>query len=241
MKPILFVILSTLGVVYGGPTCTSQIVLGQNAILNSGAEAGLGSPTGNDIEPIVPGWCTSGNFTVVQYGPGNAEINTSPGPGFGSNFFAGGPSNGSSSATEILDLSNISALTNLGLVDFTMSGWFGGYVTQSDNATLTATFLDASNQQLALSTIGGDNSVARNGTTELLFSQTVGMVPVGTESILFTLQMTRTEGNYNDGYADNLSFIAVDPPPGGDVPEPAALALTGLGLGCLWLGRLRRR
>jgi hypothetical protein len=229
MKSIILVIFSTLGAVYG-----SQIVLTQNAIVNPGAEAGAGSVSGNDIEP-VPGWSTNGNFTVVQYGPGNGEINTSPGAAFGNNFFAGGPNNASSSATQSVDVSNISVLINDGLIDYTLSGYFGGYLTQDDSGTLTATFLDGSLNDLGQVSVGGDNEVARNGTTELLYDSADGVVPFGTASILFTLQMTRTEGTYNDGYADNLSFIAVGPP--SSVPEPAAWALSGLGICALVLAR----
>jgi hypothetical protein len=231
MKSIVFVILSSLGAVYGG-----QITLGQNAIVNPGAEAGTGSVSGNDIE-TVPGWLTNGNFTVVQYGSSNSEINTTPGPAFGDNFFAGGPNNASSSATQSIDVSNVSTLINEGLVDYTISGYFGGYLTQDDHATLTATFFDASMDDLGQVSIGGDNEVARNGQTELLFDSTIGVVPFATTSIEFTLQMTRTEGSYNDGYADNLSFIAVDPPAAA-VPEPAAWMLSALGMGAvMWMRR----
>jgi hypothetical protein len=235
MKPLLVVILATLGTVQAG-----QITLGQNAILNPGAELGLGSGNGNDIE-TVPDWTTTGNFTVIAYGSANSEINSAPGPDFGNNFFAGGPNNALSSATQTLDVSNISALIDAGLVDYTLSGYFGGYETQADYATLSATFLDASSNVLGVVTVGGNNEAARNGQTELLYAGTTGMVPDGTESILFTLTMTREEGNYNDGYADNLSFVAVDPPGNAAVPEPSAWLLTGLGGSALCLVRRFRR
>jgi hypothetical protein len=243
MKFLAFVILSSLGAAYG-----NQLFLTQNAIVNPGAELGTGSDTGNDIEN-VPGWSTStepvgnGNFTVVQYGPDNGEINISPGaafPGvdFGDNFFAGGPDNASSYAWQILDVSNVSALINAGLVDYTLAGYFGGYLTQDDAATLTATFFDASANDLGQVSVGGENEVARNGQTELLYDSALGIIPFGTQSIEFTLQMTRTEGIYNDGYADNLSFVAVDPPL---TPEPSAWALSGLGIGALLIARRRLR
>jgi hypothetical protein len=234
MRFFCVVILSSLGAVYG-----NQIILTQNAIVNPGAELGAGSPDGTLVEP-VPDWATNGNFTVVQYGSPN-EIENSPGADFGSNFFAGGPDNASSSATQALDVSNISSLINAGLVNYTMSGYFGGYITQDDSATLTATFLGVGLTTLAQVSVGGDNEVARNGTTELLFSSVSGMIPVGTDAILFTLQMTRTEGTYNDGYADNLSFIAVDPPPSsGVVPEPSGWGLSCFGLAGFGLAALAK-
>jgi len=231
MKLVVCVILSTLGVAYG-----NQIVLGTNAIVNPGAEAGTGSISGNDVES-VPGWTTNGNFTVVQYGPNNSEINTAPGAAFGNNFFSGGPSNASSYATQVLDVSNISALINAGEVDYSLSGYFGGYETQDDYATLTATFFDVSADDLGQVTVGGDNESARNGLTTLLFDSAAGTIPYGTESIEFTLQMTRLYGSYNDGYADNLSFVAVDPAP---TPEPAAWALSAIGIGALLIRRKMR-
>jgi hypothetical protein len=235
MKPTLFVILSTLGTLaYGG-----QIVLGTNAIVNPGAEGGPGSADGNTVELNVPGWTTSGNFTVVAYGPANGEINNAPSAGFGNNFFAGGPGNASSFAEQTIDVSNVSSLINAGEVTFTLSGYFGGYLTQDDSALLTVNFLDSGLTTISSVGIGGDNVVARNDQTTLLLSETAGQVPVGTESIQFVLQMTRITGSYNDGYADNLSFVAVDPPAGGDVPEPSTWALCGLGIAGLAVG-LRR-
>ena len=237
MKSILPILLAALGTAYAG-----QITLGTNAILNPGAEQGVGSGNGNDIEAIPDWTVTQGNMTVVAYGSANSEINTAPDSSFGNNFFSGGPSSALSTATQTLDVSNVSSLINQGLVDYVLSGWFGGYLTQADYATLSATFLDSSSAALAVVTIGGNNATARNGQTELLDASTQGVVPDGTVSILFTLQMTRLEGNYNDGYADNLSFVAVDPPPSGDspAPEPAAWMLTGLGGGALaWIRRRR--
>ena len=45
----------------------AQAQFGSNLIINGNAEAGSGSATGDDIE-AVPGFTTTGSFTVVQYG-----------------------------------------------------------------------------------------------------------------------------------------------------------------------------
>jgi hypothetical protein len=216
---------------YGGP-----ITLNQNAILNPGAEAGAGSVDGNDVLPI-PSWITTGNLTSVQYGASAAPV-ASPGPAFGSNFFAGGPNTDTDDATQFLDVSNLSSLIDLSEISYVLSGYFGGYLAQNDDAKLFATFLDASNATIDTSKkAGGFNSTHRDNISQLLFDSVSGVIPVGTRSIEITLKMTKAEGFYNDGYADNLSFVATSLSP---APEPSAFLLSALGIGGLWMRRKAR-
>jgi PEP-CTERM motif len=217
----------------------AQIVLNQNAIVNPGAELGAGSPDGNDILS-VPGWITTGNFTSVQYGASAAPV-VAPGPGFGANFFSGGPNNPTNNATQIIDVSNLASSIDSGQIAYVLSGYFGGYLFQNDNASLFATFFNGSNTSLGISTvIGGFNSTSRADISQLLFDSGTGFIPVGTRSVLITLEMTRTEGFYNDGYADNVSFVATalnTTSTNSATPEPSTLALSGLGVGALWMLR----
>ena len=70
---------------------------------------------------------------------------------------------------------------------------------------------------------------------------TSGGLPVGTRSINALLQMTRTDGAYNDGYADNLSLV-LTAAAGVAVPEPSTIALAGLGVaGAFLYGRRSKR
>jgi hypothetical protein len=212
----------------------AQITLDQNAIVNPSAEAGgLGSASGNDVLP-VPGWTTTDNFTVVQYGASSAPL-VAPGAGFGNNFFSGGPGSTSlpgtggatytDQATQFIDVSNLSGLIDLSKVAYSLSGFFGGFLNQNDNASLFATFLNVSNTTIGTSAVvGGFNSTKRQGLTELLFGSGGGTIPVGTRSVEITLVMTKIEGFYDDGYADNLAFVATA------TPEPSMWALAGLGL-----------
>jgi hypothetical protein len=49
--------------------------------------------------------------------------------------------------------------------------------------------------------------VYRNNKTGLFSASAKGSVPVGTRYIQAYLNMTRANGTYNDGYADNLSLV----------------------------------
>ncbi len=237
----LFASLTIAVSVFVSLTPSSQaapIVLNQNGIINPGAEqGGLGSSTGNDVIAL-PGWIITGNFTSVQYGAAATGL-ISGGAAFGSNFFAGGPNTPTDQATQTIDVSNLGAAIDGGQVAYTLSGFFGGYLAQNDNATLFATFFTAANTVIANSAVvGGFNSTGRSNLTQLLFDSRSGFIPGGTRSVLITLQMTRVEGFYNDGYADNLSFVArsvglVPLPP---TPEPATWVLLGLG-SCMMIAR----
>jgi hypothetical protein len=227
-----------LSVLLGGCLHAASIALGTNAIVNADAESGAGSADGAIVP--VPGWTVTGNFTAVQYGAVDASgafpAPTDPGPASrGANFFAGGPGNSFSSATQLLDVSNISAQIDAGIVTFLLSGYLGGFATQGDYAVLTADFLDASSASLGSAAIGPVTSSDRSNSTGLLPRDTNGAIPVGTRGISFTLDMTRLAGSYNDGYADNLSFIARAP---SGVPEPGTIGMIVLGLGAVvWFRR----
>jgi hypothetical protein len=214
-------------------------VLGQNAIVNGNAENGTGSTDGSIV--TVPGWSPSGQFTVVKYGAGGGFVTaTDPGPtDRGNNFFAGGPSSSLSTGTQTIDLFNIAADVNSGAVDYVLSGYLGGFATQSDNAVLTANFLN-STSVIGSASIGPITESDRGGVTGLLFRTTSGTIPVGTTSINFDLVSTRFQGSYDDGYADNLSFVAISGSPAA-IPEPATIFLLALGSGVLGVLSRRRK
>jgi hypothetical protein len=209
---------------------------GSNLVVNGNAEAGPGSASGNDVLP-VPGFTTTGNFTVAQY---DASIS---GPADrGANFFAGGPNNASSSAMQVISLLPEASVINAGGATFSLSAYLGGYDGQDDNATLTATFLGAGNSVLSTAQIGPVLSADRNGVTEVLFRSLNGLVPVGAQSVNLTLQMTRLQGSYNDGYADDLSLVLR---PNSPVPEASTTVSLGLllalGMGAMVIAAKKRR
>ena len=219
----------------------AETIFGSNLIINGYAEAGPGSPTGGVVRSI-PGWTSSGNFTAVQYGavePGGAfPTPTDPGPeDRGSNFFAGGPNNASSAASQHIDVS-IGAGTIDGVgATFNLSGFLGGFENQRDNAVLTAIFLSSGNAILGNAMIGPVSNSDRQNASGLLYREMTSVVPFGTRSISISLQMTRLDGAYNDAYADNLSLVLKA------VPEPASMVLCEFGLSTagIWHIRNRRR
>ncbi len=230
-----FICVVIYGTALTGSSYATQITLGQNAILNGDAESGVGSSDGSIV--AVPGWTTTSSFTAVQYGaPDGFPAENDPGPADrGSNLFAGGPASEFSSGTQSFDISNLSAQIGSGLVTYTLSGYLGGFLGQDDNAVLTASFLNE-HSVIGEASIGPVLAEDRGAATGLLYRSASGFLPSGTQSINITLNLTRQQGSYNDGYADNLSFVANS----SATPEPGTLALFGGGLGLVLL-RLRPR
>ncbi len=197
-----------------------ELSCGINLLLNGNAELGIGSS--NALEVVAtPIWITTGNFTVAQYAAGAIDVEflgpADPGPtNRGNNYFAGGPTNLSSSAFQIVNVSDKVATIDGGKLKFALSGYLGGFSAaarnddQEDNAVLIAEFRsnsDGKGTRLGTTSIGPVTSAERNHHTGLVLRTTNGPVPVGTRSIVVTLQMTRLQGIYNDGYADNLSLV----------------------------------
>ena len=185
-----------------------------NLIVNADAETGAGASDCGVV--AVPGWTTQSNFSVYQYGCDGGEPDAnSPGPANrGVNFFAGGPVNAASSATQTIDLSSYAAVIDTGKQTYTLSGYLGGWRYQADNATLTINFKNAANTSLGIATIGPVTNVERGNQTALFYRTINGLVPAQSRKVYVTLQMTRYEGEYNDGYADNL-FLGLGSASGG--------------------------
>src|SRR5262245_18519822 len=134
-------------------TAGAQVPSG-NVLANGTAEAVPGSPDGTTVVP-PPGWTTNGPFTEVAYGvPEFPTTANSASWGGGASFFAGGPDNAASSATQVVSVAGAGAQIDGGGVSATLSALLGGYLTQTDSASVTATFLNASGGALGTLRIG---------------------------------------------------------------------------------------
>lgn len=183
-----------------------------NIILNPGAETGTGSADGSTVP--VPHWTVKkgSTFTAVKYGAtGGFPTVKSPGPKTrGKNFFAGG-SDGKANAqsgTQTDSLKAFSGVIAAGAA-YTLSGYLGGFSTQTDNVTVTVTWENSSGAALGTATIGPVTPGQRKGVTGMLSQTVTGSVPAGAATALVTIKCVRKVGGYNDGYADNLSLTIV--------------------------------
>jgi hypothetical protein len=222
------------------------LILGTNWVVNGDAESGAGSTDGSSVP--VPDWTTVGSFpliTAVQYAaaPGNFPAVSDPGPpSRGLNFFAGG-NNPTAAGFQSIDVSAFAAQIDAGQLTYALSGYLGGWTNQTDYATFAVIFTNAANTTIGGDDINGPGPADRNNQTGLLFESTTGVIPTNTRSIGFEIQSIRGQGTYDDGYADNVSFVAnqsgVGPAPA--APEPGGMALTAIAaIGLCALRRYRR-
>jgi hypothetical protein len=186
-----------------------------NLVVNPGAEAAPGA-TDSSSQVALPGWTVTGFLTAVAYGT-SAFPTTEDATrlGGGANFFAGGPDGDVNTASQVIDVSAGAAEIARG-VSGTLSAQLGGYASQDDNATVSAQPLDAAGAAIAPPTaLPAVLSAEREGISDLLSKTTSVSIPLETRKILVTITATRTSGQYNDGYVDNVSFSFGGPPVAG--------------------------
>jgi len=188
------------------PAAAAAQVPSGNLLSNGDAEAVPGSVDGTTLVP-PPGWTTDGSLTEVAYGaPEFLTTDDSASWGGGANFFAGGPDNSVSSATQEVSVAGSAAQIDGGGISATLSALLGGYLTQTDFATVTATFLNAGGATVGTLAIGPVTPDDRSSATTLLSRSATAAVPAGTRTISVRIDATRNEGAYNDGYVDNVSL-----------------------------------
>lgn len=195
------------------------IILGENLLNNHDAEAG---PGGSGQVVPIPGWSvTEGLFTVAAYGatPETLQLGD-PGPADrAANYFTGGGSD-TSVAEQRFNLFPLASRIDAGEISFDLSGWLGAASADFDGALLSVTFLDNTLTEIGSASTG---TVIRGiaNPVGLSFFATDDLIPVGAREAVVELTFLRnTSGNaFNDGSADNVSFVVI--------PSPGPIALFG--------------
>lgn len=209
-KNILFAVIALT--VNFGITANVKAVctIGSNLILNGDAEADPAFAGGGFSDHDLSNWDPeNGSFTVIRYTTGvGFPTNSDPGPANrGTFFFAGGPQNGvTSSGKQIINVADCAGYIDSGRQTYDVSGFFGGFSSQSDTAALTLTFKAEGDIDFGSVTIGSVTAGERGNLTGMLSRSANGTIPPLTRTIEVVLSMPPTAG-YNDGYADNLSMI----------------------------------
>jgi hypothetical protein len=216
-----------------------------NLLKNPGAEFGIPSLTGYTAV-TVPGWEVTGTPTVIQYdtvrrfpsplgspGPilpllgfpqyGNQTLLTPAGSG--KQFFGGGPV-ADSSLTQRVDLTPAQAEIDLGGITFTLGASLGGFFIDPSRTQVAVTFLDAGGNSLGTSSLQTVTALNRRFVTGFIQRDITGTIPVGTRTAQVVVSFDDKNpvlGNYNNAYADNVSFtIGADmPAPGDPTPPPS--------------------
>jgi hypothetical protein len=192
-----------------------QLVGQPDLIVNGGAEIGTGSLDGLAVTS-VPGWTVTGLFNEVQYdasdgqGVGGWPTFSTPGSADrGQNYFAGG-GGGVSTATQYVNLAPATSQIERGNVTFSLGAWIGGTGSLTEDATVTATFLNPSEHALGTAALAPVTAAQRNDVTEFLPENTTGTIPRGTTRVKLLITVNGDHlANRNaagQGYVDNLSF-----------------------------------
>jgi hypothetical protein len=211
---------AVVGTFSATPQALARLRSGVNLISNGGAEGNPG--TASIFDRVVTDWETSTTNTITTVQLYNKTGFATAIPGGGANYFHGGNFFStlaeSHSIRQKISVADLSAGIDVGLARYDLSGYFGGVTTQSDMASLTATFLDAVGASLGSVTIGNVTAAERQNLTRLLGRTTSGAVPMLTRDIDVALTFTKgAENTISDGSADNLSLVI------NLVPEPSAM------------------
>lgn len=190
--------------------------LNSNLIVNGGAESGPGAaqPTAAQVSSI-PGWTTTGGFSVGIYEPNFLQPKDYGPVGRGSQLFYGGPGNQRSTATQTIDLAALSASIDAGSIKFYLSGYLGLIAGDYDNIhsiNLKADFLDATGAVLLSSTAYGPNVADVNLPTGLFYRAATGFLPPNVRKVKVTLDLASNSSGYNGYAADNLSLVLTTDP-----------------------------
>jgi len=197
---------------------TPTPLLSGNLLANPGAE--LGDPSLSGYSSVtMPGWDVTGTPTVIEYGtqrrlpglfgtkgPLLPKFLSFPqkAPAGGDTQFFGGGNVATSSLTQTVDFGQ-----NAGGLDFALSADLGGYLIDPSRASVKVNFLDANSGYISSAEIKPVTALGRLAQTGLESRSITGVIPDGAQSaqVVVTLKdLNPVLGNYNNAYADNISF-----------------------------------
>jgi uncharacterized protein (TIGR03437 family) len=184
-----------LSLVLNAPAAADS-VLNRNLLVNPAAEGGPAAASGHDIAVDIPGWTRTTPFSVERYPPA-----AMPGsPNRGAALFTAGADSDFSTGVQDVDVSAAAALIDSGRVQYSASGWLGGYTSAGGSTNVTVEFRDWNDARLGAVSLGPVTSVERGGKAELLARSSAGVVPAGARQIRVAVTMTQ-------GCADDLSLV----------------------------------
>jgi len=156
------------------------------------------------------------------------------GPADGGNQFFGGGDIATGTLTQTVDLRGAAAEIDQGATTYNLSGWLGGFLFDHSGSSVKVNFLDDNKTYL------GDAQLQRVGPLERWFQtgfkqrSTAGILPTGTRyaQVVLTLEdrnfvtfgipwlLGGVDFDYNNAYADNISFTidAALPAPPDPIP-----------------------
>jgi hypothetical protein len=219
-------------------TTTSQ-TQSPNLLANPGAE--MSDPSLSGFSAVsMPGWTVTGTPTVMNYGTERVLMplgiagplpylpswlsfpKAKNGATDGGNQFFGGGNVADSTISQTVDLRGASGAVDGGNVSYNLGAWLGGYSFDPSAASVKVTFLDENKTYLGTGQIKPVTALDRLFAISLLQRSTTGVLPVGTRyaqvDVFFDDQNPVKIGfaaDYNDAFADNLSFTI-----GADLPAP---------------------
>ena len=205
---IAAVSLGALALALLGATIASAAVMSSNLVTNGGGEVGQAASDNTQI--FAPtGWKTTGEFTALLYGAsgGFPDATVSTAISGGNAFFAGGNTDLSTATQTCSVPSSWRKSVKRGKVKAVLSADLGGYASQGDQATVTATFLDKKGHKVKSFKVGPVTTADRSEQTTLLLRTATRSIPTATWKIKVVITSTRVDGTYNDGYADNVSLV----------------------------------
>ena len=190
------------------PGRVSSGSISPNLLMNPGFDASKCRGGYHSTPP--DGWTvTEGDPTTICWRQKSSDFPTLDDPHprhHGSGYAGGGQGQAVSVLSQVVSLAEYGGSIDMGLVRSKLSGYLGGWSDQDDSTIVRATWLDAGGERLGEATIGPVSEADRDGQTGLLQRTDNAAVPVGTRSAVVTVEMTREEGSYDDGYADALAL-----------------------------------